>query len=95
MAWKERFAELDSRLLGVPKDTDEAFQQTTRYWWVGLAVSVALVLVVSLLAIWVSLSFLGAVILSPLLAFASGYYYSERMRAIGVRSRWLDLRDRD
>ena len=95
MSLKDRLLDLDSRL-GVPRNADEAFEQNVRYWWAGLAISIATILVTTALAVFVGFGVLGvAVVMSPLAAFASGYYYAERMRAAGERSPWFDRRESD
>jgi hypothetical protein len=88
---RDRLVDIDARV-GVPRDADEAFLQNTRYWWVGLALSVV-ILVLLLIAVavgWVGVA--GVAVFVPFLAFASGYYYAQRLAVLGRRSSLLDRR---
>ena len=91
MALLDRLMDLDSRF-GVPRDADEAFDQSTRFWWVGLAISTAMLVLVLVTLMFGSSAVVGAAIFVPLLAFASGYYYAQRLAYLGKRSPWLDQR---
>lgn len=96
MGLRRRLIDLDARVLGAPRDPDEAFRQTTRYWWVGVVGSVVLLVAVLVAAAFGWFSAGGAaLVFVPALAFASGYYYAHRLLATGERSRWLDHRTRD
>lgn len=91
MSLRDRLVDLDSRLLRVPRNGDEAFHQSVRYWWVGLVGAVLLVVAGSVLSTFVRPS-VGFTLFAPPLAFASGYYYAHRLLARGERSAWLDHR---